>query len=778
MTKKLKIGILIDQLVPGGVQKSAIEEARNLKKAGHQVTIFVLVRFNYDYQYQDLTRNLKVVFLSDYNPWLFKKPLKIPYFAFLTTLHIINPFFVHRYTILKDLDFIISHGTTTCITAAAISRRLNVAYLAFIWDPMIYILEKVYSPTPLKLFLPLIELLVRAYESSFLISAALVATPSLVHKEFIMKEYNINPLIIHPGCFPAYSPIKKQSKLILGYTRWELAKNPELFIWLAQNLPQANFLIAGEWTNPKEEEYFRKLVVKNNLTGQISLLSPITKADLKKIASQSLVWLHPNFEAFGMAGLEMASLGLPIIIPRGSGVAEIFKEGQQGFFPKQSDRVGFLNSLKILLENPQRASDMGKQAFNIARKETWRKHSNLVLTNVLKYQNQIKLVCLANAFVSTRSIGGGDLFLIETAKRLTSGFNLTVILPKPGLYHWQKSNLGNVNIKYLVLPSNKFDNQDNPIPLFFSYLIRTVQTHFLLKKLPPFDLLHSGTDLVPDSIPAYFHHKSNPQIPWVSRFFHFIDYPLKREGKLWVNIGSYFLQQLSLKLLPAANLIMIDNFSLLDRLVKKGVQANKIKIQPGGVSLGEISQIKKSKMLGCEAILIGRLQPHKGVFDAIEVWSKVVKSLPKAKLNLVGFVSSDIEQKLKQRIELLNLKKNVHFTGYISDRKLVLSYCKSSKMLLFLDHEAGFGLVVAEAMASGVPVVAYDLGIFGNVYKRGFLTAKLGDTKAISKLVLTLLRNPKQRKSLAIAAKIEAQKFSWSTTSKKFYTNMKGLLSR
>ncbi len=61
MKRKLRIAILIDQLVPGGVQKSAINEALELKKLDHQVTLFVLVRLNYFYQYEDLTRDLKVL---------------------------------------------------------------------------------------------------------------------------------------------------------------------------------------------------------------------------------------------------------------------------------------------------------------------------------------------------------------------------------------------------------------------------------------------------------------------------------------------------------------------------------------------------------------------------------------------------------------------------------------------------------------------------------------------------------------------------------------------
>ena len=56
----MKIAILIDLLVPGGVQKAAIEETKQLKSLGHDAQLFCLTRSRYDYQYQDLLKNLNI----------------------------------------------------------------------------------------------------------------------------------------------------------------------------------------------------------------------------------------------------------------------------------------------------------------------------------------------------------------------------------------------------------------------------------------------------------------------------------------------------------------------------------------------------------------------------------------------------------------------------------------------------------------------------------------------------------------------------------------------
>lgn len=770
--EKLKIGILVDQLVPGGVQKSAIEEARNLKAIGHEVTLFVLVRLHYDYQYQDLSRGLKVIFLSDYNPWLFRRAIRIPYFAFLTHLHLLNPLFSHRYTILKQLDFIVSHGTTTCITAQAISRKLKIPYLAFIWDPMIFIWEKVYSRR-LRLLSPFIKLVIHHYEYSFLLSAALVATSSKVHQQFIKNVYHVEPITIHPGCLPPRALPKKSGQFILGYSRWELAKKPKLFLWLARRLPKARFLLAGSWTNSQEKKRFINQIKRNHLEKRVKLLFPVTNKDLKKLAASSLVWVHPNFEAFGMAGLEMAALGLPIIIPKGSGVTELFQEGKHGFFPAREGKQAFFDCLRFLLEHPQKTAQMGKEAAKAARLYTWRKHTKAVLKHIQNYHQQKKIVCLANAFVTTKATGGGDQFLIELDRRLPQNVHLTIVLPSIGFYHHQKAGVENPNIRFLVLAPNRFDNQDRPLPLFLAYLMRSFQTYFLLPKLPPFQALCTATDLIPDVIPAYCFHRARPGIPWVSRFFHFIEPPLKREGRLLVNTGSYLLQQISLKLLTQTDLVMIDNPNLKMDLARKGVNPSRIELHPGGVDTKGIAQVKPHPNYRSSALFIGRFQPHKGIFDAVSVWEKVVKEKPTARLTMIGYGPAEITKRLNHEVRKANLKKNIYFTGYIYERRELATYCRSSKLLLFLDHEAGFGLVIAEAMAAGLPVVAYNLPIFGAAYKKGFLVSSLKDTPAVARQVIDLLTHPEKRGILSREAREEAQKFDWSLAAHKFYRSLR-----
>jgi len=102
---------------------------------------------------------------------------------------------------------------------------------------------------------------------------------------------------------------------------------------------------------------------------------------------------------------------------------------------------------------------------------------------------------------------------------------------------------------------------------------------------------------------------------------------------------------------------------------------------------------------------------------------------------------------------------------------------KSSKVFLFTDKEAGFSLATAEAMAAGLPVVAYHSPLFGQVYKKGFITVAQNDQKAFSQAVIRLLNNSKLRKTLSRQALKQAALLSWQKPAKIFGNLLKSHFS-
>jgi len=65
------------------------------------------------------------------------------------------------------------------------------------------------------------------------------------------------------------------------------------------------------------------------------------------------------------------------------------------------------------------------------------------------------------------------------------------------------------------------------------------------------------------------------------------------------------------------------------------------------------------------------------------------------------------ETKLKNLAEELNLADNIKFVGFL-DQRQVYSYMKSSKIFVLPSTREGFGMVVIEANACGIPVITID----------------------------------------------------------------------
>lgn len=378
---RIKVAVLIDLLVPGGIQKAAIEEVKNLKSLGFKAELFCLVRKKYDYQYKDLTRNLKITYLSDFNPFPFKTTRKLPFFSFLTTNHLLNPLFVKRYQVLKQFNLIISHGTTTCFTARAVTKVFGIPYFAYIWDPMEFILNKIYKNS-LGFLYPAAKELVVKLETIIVRGAFLILTPSRVHQNYLKKSYRKRIEVIYPG-YDFFGRVREhRPRYILGYTRWQKEKNPDFFLKLAQKVNYP-ILLAGLWTDPSELKLFKEKVRRQKLN--ITIKDVVKHQDIPKLAEGAIAWVHPNFEAFGMVSLEMARFGVPIIIPKGSGVTEIFQDGVHGCFPNNNEKSLIL-AVKNLINNPRLRNKMGKNAQNTALRYTWKIHAERIARLIKNHQ--------------------------------------------------------------------------------------------------------------------------------------------------------------------------------------------------------------------------------------------------------------------------------------------------------------------------------------------------------------------------------------------------------
>jgi len=108
-----------------------------------------------------------------------------------------------------------------------------------------------------------------------------------------------------------------------------------------------------------------------------------------------------------------------------------------------------------------------------------------------------------------------------------------------------------------------------------------------------------------------------------------------------------------------------------------------------------------SKMINLVAV--GRVAPPKDYLTLVQAVKEIKKQYP-VKLSIVGGTTDTREfDKVKQEVELCQLIKEIEFVGY-TDK--VENYYKKADIFVLSSAWEGFGNVIIEAMAFGLPVVA------------------------------------------------------------------------
>lgn len=100
--------------------------------------------------------------------------------------------------------------------------------------------------------------------------------------------------------------------------------------------------------------------------------------EIEQWASKAKVHLHAIHEAFGMQSLEVSACGCPSIIPRGSGVCELFLDGVSGYHPEAGDVDRMAKYCDRLLDDFNFFCNMSLEAYNSARHYSWAAHAKRI----------------------------------------------------------------------------------------------------------------------------------------------------------------------------------------------------------------------------------------------------------------------------------------------------------------------------------------------------------------------------------------------------------------
>ena len=296
---------------------------------------------------------------------------------------------------------------------------------------------------------------------------------------------------------------------------------------------------------------------------------------------------------------------------------------------------------------------------------------------------------------------------------------------------------------------------------------------FIKKQNVNFDIVHN-VNFHNDWTPSYLwklnkpfiwgpigHHPEIPQqylAPFKKSYF------IKDKLTWWIK--QYFWEfSFSLKkTVNKADYVLCMNSSVADILKLK---KEKYQVIPS-VATEDFGCDKQVENDSFTLISAGRLVPLKGFDLSILAFAKFFKGLTeteksKAKLIIVG--SGPEKGLLKQMCKDNSIENNVEFIKWI-DRVDLLEIYKKSTAFLFPSHE-GAGMVVAEALSFGLPVICLDnCGPGEFISEKSGIAVKMGDynstVNGLSDAILKIYSNKELAQKMSDEARVHfEQNFKW-----------------
>lgn len=355
---------------------------------------------------------------------------------------------------------------------------------------------------------------------------------------------------------------------------------------------------------------------------------------------------------------------------------------------------------------------------------------------------------------SYRPYTSGVVRSIETfTKELTSlGHSIYIFAPQ---YRGSKKEQG--VFRYLSVPSPTNQGFSLAIPI-------SVNARPLIRKLG-LDVIHVHSPFLMGRLGARLANLEGIPLIYTyhtlyDKYVHYVPFA--------ADLSSKLVQKLTTDFSNRCDLVVVPTKIVGDIIRYNGVISPIIDI-PTGINLDEFDKGNKDWLRSTfdipkkEQILlfVGRIGQEKNLAFLVESFLEVYKKEPNTKLVLVG--SGPYEHDLKQLIDSLGLSKRVLFTGTL-DKEEVINCYLGADLFVFTSVTETQGLVLGEAKATGLPVVA--VSAFGTsemvMHNRsGFLTPL--DKNEFVKHVLILLRNKELYNQMSIQARKEAKQISSNT---------------
>ncbi len=204
-----------------------------------------------------------------------------------------------------------------------------------------------------------------------------------------------------------------------------------------------------------------------------------------------------------------------------------------------------------------------------------------------------------------------------------------------------------------------------------------------------------------------------------------------------------------------ADLIVVASSFTQQTLIEQGVSPTKIVCNPYGVDLQRFKVANRAADRPFRFFFAGLISARKGVPLLFQAWRQLDR--PQAELWLAGPVSGTAPT------DWLGAVPRVKFFGKVSNA-VVADLMGQTDIFVFPSYFEGFGLVLLEAMASGLPVITTTSTGGPDLFEngKGGWIVEAGDKDALITAMRYCVDHASQMPSIGLQARRLAEKFTWT----------------
>lgn len=384
-----------------------------------------------------------------------------------------------------------------------------------------------------------------------------------------------------------------------------------------------------------------------------------------------------------------------------------------------------------------------------------------------------RLIISAMALSFPGTMGGNSKITIEIIRHLHTTYDIHVLVPDAKLKTIEE-NLGECLKEITIHVVRQFNGNEK-------FAVIGASLHYCREIKPILEKINAGpndwyfgcSDFHADAIPGYL-FQQRFGFKWLPSAFLFVPFIVENLTKGYkfpplLYLAAWAYAKLYIFFASRrATAFVITNKSDFRHFPHQFANDNRLFDYYGGVNLDQIPKERCAKTR--DVIFCSRLHPQKGIDAFLDTWAIVYAAIPTARLTVIGNGDKDYESYLKAKAVRLGIADAINWLGYVNNEAKFTLYAESRVFV----HPTIFdnnGMVAAEALCSGLPVVMYDLPALRDVYSIGCIKVPFGDKRAFADAVIALLTNNDRYHEVAPTPKQIAElrtHWDWATRAREF----------